>query len=82
MIGNTGRTFTSLVHDEFNDGLVLEAKIKNDVFIDRGVFSPFERVYKLGYLRTIDDIVSFERGEFNVVKDIPISTSYLNNSKN
>lgn len=81
MVGNTGRTFTSLVHDEINDGLVLEIKIKNDVFIDKGVFSPFEKVYKLGYLRTIEDITSFERGEFNVVKDLLLSTNYIMNNK-
>lgn len=76
---NTGQTFCALVQDSFNLGQILESKIKNDVFIDRGVFSPFERVYKLGILRSIDDIESFEKGDFNVIKDIPLSSMYLAN---
>jgi hypothetical protein len=79
IIPNTGQIFCALVHDSFNLGQILETKIKNDVFIDRGVFSPFERVYKLGFLRTIDDIESFEKGDFNVIKDIPLSSMYLAN---
>jgi hypothetical protein len=79
-VGNVVRPFVSMVHDEINDKLVLEPKIKNDVFIDRGVFSPFERVFKLGYMRSLEDITSFERGEFNVVKGTPLDRSYLLNS--
>ena len=78
-VGNTDRLFVSMVHDELHNKMVLEPKITNDVFLDRGVFSPFERVYKLGYLRSLDDIVSFERGEFNVVSGIPLERSYLTN---
>lgn len=77
--GNDTRMFVSMVHDELNDQLILEPKIKNDVFIDRGVFSPFERVYKLGYMRSLEDITSFERGEFNVVEGTPIERQYLTN---
>ena len=79
IVGNVTRPFISLVHDELNDKLVLEYKITNDVFIDRGVFSPFERVYKLGDMRSIEDIVSFERGEFNVVNGVSLENQYLIN---
>lgn len=78
-VGETTRTFVSMVHDELNDKLVLEPKIKNDVFIDRGVFSPFERIYKFCYMRSLEDITSFERGEFNVVSDVPLERTYLIN---
>lgn len=78
-VGNINRTFVNLVHDEFNDQLILEPKIKNSVFIDRGIFSPFERVYKLGDLKSIEDITSFERGEFNVVSGLPLERIYLTN---
>jgi hypothetical protein len=77
--GNDTRMFVSMVHNEFNDQLILEPKIKNDVFIDRGVFSPFERVYKFGYMKSLEDIISFERGEFNVVEGTPLDRSYLIN---
>lgn len=79
IVGDVIRPFVSMVHDEFNNQLVLEPKIKNDVFIDRGVFSPFERVYKFGYMRSLEDITSFERGEFNVVVGVPLERSYLIN---
>lgn len=75
-VGNVSRSFVSMVHDELNDKLVLEPKIKNDVFIDRGVFSPFERVYKFAYLRSLEDISSYERGEFNVVQGVPLERIY------
>ena len=77
--GNDARPFVSMVHEEFNDGLVLEPKLKNEVFIDRGVFSPFEKVYKLGYIKSLEDMVSFERGEFNVVQGTPLERIYLTN---
>lgn len=79
IVGNTTRSFISMIHDELHDQLILEPKIKNDVFIDRGVFSPFEKVYKLGTLRTLENIASFERGEFNVIDGEQLDRTYLAN---
>lgn len=79
IVGNITRPFISMIHDELNDQLILEPKIKNDVFIDRGVFSPFEKVYKLGALQTLENIASFERGEFNVIDGEQLDRTYLTN---
>ena len=65
----TGLTAASAVlYKDANEGLVQRPNYVKDVFIDRGVFSVFENQYKIPLIKTLEDLESFENGEFNVIK--------------
>lgn len=75
---NTGRTKDlSIVFDEFKMGMVQEPKITNDLFIDKGVFSVFEKIERFSDMLTLDDLESYENGGFNLVNDQPKVNRYI-----
>jgi len=67
----------AVIFDEFKEGMAETPKIINDLFIDKGVFSVFEKVEKFGDIRTLDDFESYENGVFNVSNDEPKVSKYI-----
>lgn len=62
-VGHSG-----LTKEEYLFGITSEPQVFSDVFIDRGVISPKEKHLKLGEVRTLNDLINYGNGFFNVKK--------------
>lgn len=49
-------------------GIINKPEIKNDVFIDRGVITPMEPHLRLSEVETLEHLINYGNGYFNVVK--------------
>jgi hypothetical protein len=59
---------SALTKEEYLFGITSEPKVFSDVFIDRGVLSPIERHLKLSEVKTLNNLINYGNGYFNVKK--------------
>lgn len=64
----TNTSLSAITKEEYLFGIISKPEIKNDVFIDRGIATVFEKHLKLSEVRTLDELQRYGRGYFNVKK--------------
>lgn len=64
----TNITLSAITKEEYLFGIISKPEVKNDVFIDRGITTVFEKHLKLSEIRTLDELQRYGRGYFNVTK--------------
>ena len=65
---DTNIGFSALTKQEYLFGITSEPEVFSDVFIERGTTSVKERHLKLSEVKTLEDLVNYGNGFFNVSK--------------
>lgn len=63
----TNTSLSAITKEEYLFGITELPSIKNDVFIDRGNISVFERHLKLSEITNINELTRYGRGLYNIV---------------
>lgn len=64
----TNISLSGIIKDEYLLGITESPKIENDIFIDRGSTSVFDKHMKLSGIFSIQQLEQFGNGEFNLIK--------------
>jgi hypothetical protein len=64
----TNTTISGITKEEYLFGIISKPEVKNDVFIDRGITTVFEKHLKLSEVRTLEELQRYGRGYFNLTK--------------
>ncbi len=66
---NTDYLYADVFKTDYLDGITYKPEIENNVFIDRGNYSAFERHIRLSEVKTLEDMENYGNGSFfNVQK--------------
>jgi hypothetical protein len=65
--GNIQYTFD--IKEESKMGLVFPPKVKNELFIERMSVAVFERHSRLANIKSLDDLVEYRNGYYNIVEN-------------
>lgn len=60
-------TLSAITKEEIYFGIVFPPKVENNVFIDRGTVSVFEKHSRLGSILTMEQLVEYGNGYYNLV---------------
>jgi len=60
-------SLSAITKEEIYFGIVFPPKVENNVFIDRGAISVFERHSRLGSILSIDNLTEYGNGYYNIV---------------
>jgi hypothetical protein len=64
---SSNTTLSAITKEEIYFGIVFPPKVENNVFIDRGTVSVFEKHSRLGSILTMEQLVEYGNGYFNLV---------------
>jgi hypothetical protein len=62
----TNTSLSALTKEEYLFGIISVPEIQNDVFIDRGKTTVFEKHLKLSGIKNINELVRYGNGYFNI----------------
>jgi hypothetical protein len=65
---STNTSYSALTKEEYLFGIISPPEVKSDVFIDRGVTSVLDKHLMLGEIRTLDELVKYGNGLYNINK--------------
>lgn len=57
------------IKEEAKMGLVFPPKVNNELFIERMSVSVFERHSRLSEIKTLDDLINYRNGYYNIVEN-------------
>lgn len=67
-INNTNSSLSALTKEGYLMGIISKPEIQNDVFINRAQVSPMEPHLRLSEIETLEHLMNYGNGYFNVVK--------------
>lgn len=62
----TNTSLSALTKEEYLFGVTSKPEVENDIFIDRGITTIFEKHLKMSEITNLDELVRYGRGFFNV----------------
>lgn len=64
----TNTSYSAITKEEYLFGIISPPEVKSDLFIDRGETSVIDKHLRLGEVRTLDELVKYGNGFYNINK--------------